>query len=302
MPAGGSTTGIGTSTTSGELPTTSTTSTGGSEDSTTKAAIPGSTTTEDLGSSSETSSDGGDPSSAGTATVSRVEEGLVVLYRLDEGSGTTVHDTAPSGSPIDLSVEGTGYTWAADGLHFAGDDATIAASTTSTEKIDTACQATDELSVEAWLTPDTISVPGPPRILTYSMDSAGRNFSLLLGTSLEQDLPTGIHARLRVAPGPGNGTPDTVADLDESVVGEVVHVVYVREANGDEQIFADAEVVTASTRPGDFSSWATSDTMRLGLGNEFINRRPLQGTIHLAAIYCRALTAAEIAENYQAGF
>ncbi len=50
---------------------------------------------------------------------------------------------------------------------------------------------------------------------------------------------------------------------------------------------------------GDLSAWDPS--MRLALGNEFTLDRPWHGSIHLVAIYDRALSAQEIQQNFQAG-
>jgi hypothetical protein len=50
---------------------------------------------------------------------------------------------------------------------------------------------------------------------------------------------------------------------------------------------------------GDFSTW--DDTFRLALGNTAVRDRAFVGELHLAAIYARALSAAEVKQNFDAG-
>lgn len=231
----------------------------------------------------------------------RVEDGLVVLYRFDEGDGATVHDTAPLQPPLDLSLTGTAFTWVADGLRFMGDDATIAESTSSTTKLDTACVASHELSLESWFTPMAVETAGPPRIVTYSQDAATRNFSLLAGSDQTGVEPPAFRARLRTDPLQPNGIPFVGVQVDTSANGALAHLVYTRHASGEEAIFIDAVAGAEDVRPGDFSSWDTTGAMRLALGNEFSSPRPFDGTLHLVAVYCRALEPDEVQQNFDAG-
>jgi hypothetical protein len=232
----------------------------------------------------------------------RVEDGLVVLYRLDEGKGATVHDSAPLDPPIDLTLTGPGFEWVEAGLRFDGEAETIAGSSTSTTKLDTACADTDEITLESWVTTVSVGTPGPPRIVTYSEDSGSRNFSLMVGSNVTGEEPAGFRGRLRTEPESPNGIPSTVVELGSGAKGKLAHVVYVREAGGDERMFVDAAVGVETTRAGDFSVWDTTGVMRLGLGNEFTEPRPLEGTLHLVAVYCRALQPEEVQQNFDAGF
>ena len=212
-----------------------------------------------------------------------------------------MHDTAPVEPAIDLTLTGTGFAWVADGLRFEGDDGTIAESTTSTTKLNTACADTNEITLESWLTTVSVGTPGPPRIVTYSEHSGSRNFSLMVGSNVTGDAAPGFRGRLRTDALIPNGTPSTVVELASKEKGQLQHVVYVRDASGDERIFVDTSVGVETTRVGDFSAWDTTGGMRLGLGNEFSEPRPLDGTLHLVAVYCRALQPDEVQQNFDAG-
>lgn len=243
----------------------------------------------------------GDGSGSTGLPVARVAEGLIVLYRFDEGAGVVVHDTAPTQPPIDLTIEGEGVEWSADGLRFLGDAATIAGSTTSVTKLNNACIASNAMTMEVWVTPEAVLAPGPPRLMTYSEGSGYRNASWLLGATLEGTSP-GFRGRIRVDTKFTNGTPATVAAVSEELNGQLTHAVYVHDAAGIDLIYLDGELVETATREGDLSTWETTESYRLGLGNEFgKTARPLTGTLHLAAVYCRALEPADVSQNFQAG-
>ena len=53
---------------------------------------------------------------------------------------------------------------------------------------------------------------------------------------------------------------------------------------------------------GDFGGWTTDGTMELAIGNEITLNRPYTGEVHLAAVYCRALSAEDVSQNHAAGF
>lgn len=253
------------------------------------------------GSINESSTGLAESSSTGPPPIQRVDDGLVVFYRLDESEGVTVHDTAPHDPPIDLTLSGAGYEWVPDGLRFSGDDGTIAASTTSTTKLNNACADTNEITLESWVTTMSVGTPGPPRIVTYSEDSASRNFSLMVGSNVTGEQPPAFRGRLRTDMLFLNGTPSTVAELDTTAKDQLSHVVYMRDADGAERMFVDTTLEVETTRAGDFSVWDTTGVMRLALGNEFVHPRPLDGTLHLVAVYCRALAPDEVQQNFDAG-
>ncbi len=269
-------------------------------DATTTAPVPISGGSSSSG--SEPSTGGGDASSTGPGVLGRVEDGLVVLYRLDEVDGLIVHDTAPVSPAIDLSLSGSGFTWVPGGLQFHGANDTIAASTTSTTKLNTACADSNEISLESWVTPNVVGTAGPPRIVTYSEDSSSRNFSLMVGSDVTGKLPPAVRGRFRTDAKVPNGTPSMVTELESSAKEQLAHIVYVRQSDGDEQMFVDGSLEAETTRAGDLSVWDTTEAMRLALGNEFIDSRPFDGTLHLVAVYCRALPLEDVEQNFVAGF
>ncbi|MCA9708170.1 MAG: LamG domain-containing protein [Myxococcales bacterium] len=227
--------------------------------------------------------------------VERVTEGLLALYLFDEGEGTTVHDVSGVGSALDLTIEGPSFGWVGDGLRI--EDA-IARTGVPASKIINGCEATEEVTIEAWVTPLAADMEGPARIVTLSVDSTLRNFTLGQGVF---QMPSPIYVgRLRTSDGTGsdNGVPQlTTGPLAAPVL---THLVYLRSIEGYDRLYVDGQLEAEGVRTGDFSTWSLGD--ELACGNELSLDRPWAGTLHLVAIYGRALTEAELGQNIDAGF
>ena len=76
------------------------------------------------------------------------------------------------------------------------------------------------------------------------------------------------------------------------------HVVYTRSSTGAVRIYVNGTQVATGTLTGNLSSWANYN---LALGGELSGTRFWRGELHLVAIYSRALTAAEVRQNWLAG-
>ena len=260
------------------------------------------------------SSDGASSSSTTTTTtttaddsttnapIERVAEGIVVLYTFD-GEGDVVEDVSGVDPPIDLTVMGEGYEWTEAGLVKSNTDGILLAEGSAT-KILEACQATSAITLEAWITPaEVMPLPAPVRVMGYSLDTQNRNFSLGQTDSVEAtdlDVPAWV-VRLRTSMTDLNGFPETVYETKVPLV--TTHLVFVHDANGDERIYIDATEVVSASRPGTFDNWdPDTETFHFALGNELTLNRSWNGVFHLAAVYDRALDAAEVEQNFVAGF
>ncbi len=234
-------------------------------------------------------------SSSSTGTVERVVGGLLVLYRFDEGAGTVASDQSGVDPPVDLTIEPQlgSPSWVDGGLAFTG--AGIARALGSATKIRTACQASDELSVEAWVTATEASQMGPARIATLSEDAGSRSFTLAHSVNVAAE-PIWI-ARLTTSTSDQNGTPSFAAQTLATT--NTTHLLFSRDADGVVTFWVDAELSLSDTRGGDFSTWLATD--QFAVGNEISLDRPWLGVIHLIAVYDRALTPDEVAQNFAAG-
>lgn len=255
----------------------------------------------DVESSSSTTTTTADDSTT-SAPIERVADGIVVLYTF-ESEGEVVEDVSGVDPPIDLSIIGEGYEWTEAGLVKSNTDGIILAEGSAT-KILEACQATSEITLEAWITPaEVLPVPSPARVMGYSLDTQNRNFSLGQTDSVEltsEDVPAWV-VRLRTSTTDLNGFPETVYATKVALV--TTHLVFVHAANGDERIYIDTVEVASASRAGTFANWdANTTTYHFALGNELTLNRSWNGVFHLAAVYDRALDAAEVEQNFAAGF
>lgn len=223
--------------------------------------------------------------------INRVANGLQVLYTFDEGSGTWVHDRSGVGVPFNLMVESeAAVSWIPDG-GLAVNSSTIIASLGPPTKVIKSAKTSNEITLEAWVRPADVTQDGPARIVTLSRDFHHRNLQLGQATAL-------YDVRLRTTATTSNGHPSLSAPLG-SLTTELTHVVYTRIKTGLARIYINGQVVAERVVGGDLSKW--NEKYHLALANEFVGSRPWVGEYHLVAIFDRALSEAEVSQNFQAG-
>ncbi|MGB6297254.1 MAG: tandem-95 repeat protein [Rivularia sp. (in: cyanobacteria)] len=221
----------------------------------------------------------------------RVNAGLLALYNFDEGSGNTVFDVSGVGTALNLEINNPARVNWGNGVLNLNSPSLIASVETADKLID-GITATQEITLEAWVTPGNRSQNGPARIATLSSDVANRNFTL--GQAGDD-----YNVRLRTTTTGNNGVGETVSSQGGLLNTELTHVIYTREADGDAFLYIDNNLVSSETIGGDFSNW--DQNYRLGLGNEFNGDRPWLGSLDLFAVYNQAFDATEVEQNFLAG-
>lgn len=238
-----------------------------------------------------TACSGGGSCSSGVCTPAspaRVTDGLLALYNFDEGAGATVGDAVDPA--LDLTIQDVAnVTWGTGTLTV--DTSTIIASGAAATKISDACIASNELTMEAWVTPGNDTQGGPSRIFTVSLDSGSRNVTL----AQQDDTYMG---RVRTQ-ADGNGSPEVATPRASVNLAGLDHVVVTRRANGERRIYLNGILVGFDFFDGDLSTWDNS--WLLALANEFIDDRTWLGTLALVAVYGRSLSDAEVMQNFAAG-
>jgi len=220
----------------------------------------------------------------------RVRQGLVVLYDLEEAEGTTVKDASGVGKPLHLTVrKPEAVTWIPGGLAVRA--ATIIASAGPAPKLLEACKPANAVTIEAWLKAANTTQAGPARIVTLSTDPLHR----LLTLGQQQ---TAYNVRLRTTSAGVNGDSPSLSAPD-LVQPKLTHVVYTRDTTGVARIYIDGVVRATATILGDLGNW--DSPMPFALANELTFDRPWLGELHLVALYARALSPAEVAQNHKAG-
>jgi hypothetical protein len=223
------------------------------------------------------------------AAAERVSRDLVALYDFSETSGNRVADTSGVEPPLDLEIsQPAATTWKNGTLEVHR--STAIRTPGPAARLAEAIRASGELSIEAWLTPGIAKQGGPARIVSLSGNPSERN------VTLGQD-GSSYDIRLRTTSTSTNGIPSLTSPQVETTLAQT-HVVYTRAASGETAIWINGELATTTTISGDVGTWSTD--YPLVLANEASGDRPWLGSLHLVAIYSRALTAAEIATNFAA--
>ena len=223
----------------------------------------------------------------------RVVDSLIVLYEFEEASGEVVHDTSGFGTPLNLEIRYPDRTsWGDGALSSDSRRNNIAQSDGPAEKVIDAMQATNEITIEAWVKPDDDDQEGPARIVTLSRNTSRRNFTL----GQEED---SYDTRLRTTSTSRNGLP-SLSTPEGTLTTDLTHVVYTREhPSGITRTYIDGVLVAVGSAVSTFNSW--DDGYKLALANELTRNRAWLGEMHLVALYNRALDPDEVEQNFNAG-
>lgn len=242
-----------------------------------------------------------DPESAGEASSaveaagvssSRTSDGLLAFYGFDEGGGDRIADSARSS---DLAIDDASAVEWLDGALRINAPTVITSGDAPSSLIDGVI-ASGEITVEAWIETDNLDQSGPARIVSISGDTQNRN--LTVGQGVHGSDGNFLDVRLRSTGTDNNGTP-SLASPDGVLTTALTHIVTTRTTDGTTRLYFDGVLQSTGSAGGDLSNWDAS--YRLLLGNEATGDRPWLGTLHLVAIYDRAISEAEVAQNFSAG-
>ncbi|MCL2725517.1 MAG: LamG domain-containing protein [Polyangiaceae bacterium] len=240
------------------------------------------------GDASDASDDAADTPDANPYNA-RVTDGLVALFDFEEGAGTTVHDRvddpADNLAAYNLTIPDDGKTqWLPHALSIT--DFTSITSDATFDKALTACQMSNEVSVEAWVVPATANSGTTGRIVNMSGSGGPVALNFMLGSS-STAWEWGLNAGERVI----LSSPLVTTDL--------THLVATRTSDGTSRFYMNGAVAGAPYNGvASLSGW---QKYPLVIGNAPAGSRGWQGEIHLIAVYCRALTADEVTQNFAAG-
>ena len=227
----------------------------------------------------------------------RHEANVIASYEFKAGPGSlTAFDTSGVDPAMDLTLSGNVEWVGGWGLNFTGGKAQ--ASTAASSKLRSMITATGEYSIEAWVAPANV-VQEDVRIVSYSGSPDVRNFNL--GQTMYNydffNRNDGVDAALAANGDPQLSTPDAAEVLQATLQ----HVVATYDPIEGRRIYVNGVLSTmADPIPGDtLNSW--NDTYAFVLGNEVSENRPFNGVLRLVAVHNRALTEAQILQNFEAG-
>lgn len=222
----------------------------------------------------------------------RYEDDMIALYQFKAGEGSTAFDTSGVAPAANLTLSGDVEWLGSWGLAFTNGKAQ--ASTASSKKLTDLITATNEFTVEAWVTPSNVTQEGPARIVSYSAGDNDRNFTL--GQTLYN-----YDFMLRTAASSNNGDPAlSTPDADEVLQATQQHVVLTYNATEGRKIYVNGQLIdVVDDAISPLASW--DDSYALILGREASNQHAWTGQIRLLAIYNRVLEAEQIQQNYEVG-
>ncbi|HEY4445988.1 MAG TPA: LamG domain-containing protein [Steroidobacteraceae bacterium] len=223
----------------------------------------------------------------------RYDADTIAKYEFQTGSGYTAYDTSGIDPAADLTISGN-VLWAGGWGINVGAGGKAQASTSASSKIYHLIQATGEFSVEAWVAPALVAAD-KSYMVSYSGGDTLRNFTLGQ-TNQDYDF------MLRSSNSDLNGmaqlkTPDTAMLLQASLQ----HVVLTYDPVNGRQIYVNGvnANVPDPQKGGTISNW--DNTFALVLGNEVSGDRSWQGLIKFVAIHSRAMSGAQVLQNFNAG-
>ncbi|MBL8329698.1 MAG: hypothetical protein JNJ71_12665 [Rubrivivax sp.] len=231
----------------------------------------------------------------------RSTEGLHALHTFDVLEQGIVRDAGNAAHPLDLLLEPpTAAAELRDGLSLSG---AMLVSSAPASVWSEAVARSNAFTIEAWIRPQQTAAGGLRRILTVSDGPGARN--LVLGQTQDR-----LHVGVRTtgAAGQAAGQVDANASVrafsgGRLEVGQTAQVVCTRAPDGMTRLYLDGALVAERWIDGDCSAWDRS--FRLALGNEWGTPdgvdRSWHGTLQLAALYDRALSAEEIAAHLSLG-
>ena len=224
---------------------------------------------------------------------SRFEANLVAKYMFQTGSGSTAYDTSGVTPAADLSLSGN-VTWVGGWGIDIGMGGKAQASTSTSSKLAAMIQSSGEYSIEAWVAPANVTQTSA-YIVSYSGSNTTRD------ATLGQDAMQ-YEGRARSSTTDTNGTPPLITTTTTGAAQAALqHVVLTYDPVNGQRIYVNG-VWTGDADPAKGGSLANWDsTFALVLGNETTGQRQWQGVIKFVAIHNRALTPAQVQQNFAAG-
>ena len=218
----------------------------------------------------------------------RADANLLAMYDFSSGAGDIVVDRSGVGTPMDLMIQG--MEWVPEGglRNISGKaQASLAASQKLFNSI------SNQFTVEAWVVPENLDQAGPARIVSYSISTSSRNFTM--GQRADQYV-----SRVATNENGRNGASPELRTDDNAVTTDLTHVVMTYDVNaGGRKIFINGQLVADENIANDALDWENDQIFVIG--NEVSNGRLWKGVFRMVAVHNRALSAAEVAQNFDAG-
>lgn len=224
----------------------------------------------------------------------RYDTGIIAKYTFKEGSGGIADDTSGVDPAANLSIEGD-VSWVGGwGLAFGPGGGKAQASVGSSSKLYNRIKEASEYSIELWAAPANVTQEDA-YLASYGSGTTTKNFTLAQHAYQYQ-------AFARSSATDTDGAPALLtSDADRDAQASLQHVVLVYDPVNGRRLYVNGNY-TGDADPqkgGTLANW--DDTLAFVLGNSTASNARWQGVIRFAAVYDKALTLAQIQQNFTSG-
>lgn len=227
-------------------------------------------------------------------TGGRIETDVIAKWEFREGTGSTSADTSGVQPEIPLTLSGD-YSWLSGwGVRFNNGKAQGGA--TASAKLFERISGSGEYSIEAWVAPANVTQEDA-WIVGYAGGPQSRNF--LVSQSLYNYQ---AFTRSSVTDDNNGGEPPLMTDDDAQLAQATLqHVVVTFDPVNGRRIYVNGQF-SGDDDPiggGLLNSW--NEAFAVVLGNTTSGANPWSGAIRMVAIHNRALSAEQVAQNFDVG-
>ena len=236
----------------------------------------------------------------------RYDADTIAKYMFSEGAGSTVaYDTSGIDPAANLTLSGHYQFDGSWGIIFLAGGAKAQSTVESSSKLNTLIQATGEFSIEAWVAPavvatnlsDIVSYSGGDTLRNFTLAQTNQDYDFFLRSTSSSSSSSSTSTAMAL-----NGQPDLqTPDASMALQAALQHVVLTYDPINGRQIYVNGvnQNLADPQKGGSISSW--DSTFALVLGSEVSGDNAFQGEIKFLAIHSRALTAAQVMQNFNAG-
>jgi hypothetical protein len=234
----------------------------------------------------------------------RYDADTIAKYMFSEGAGSTIaYDTSGIDPAANLTLSGHYQFDGSWGLIFLAGGAKAQATVEASSKLNTLIQATGEFSVEAWVAPAVVATTLSDMV-SYSGGDTLRNFTLAQ-TNQDYDFMlrlNGSAAQSSMTNTELNGMPQLqTPDATMALQAALQHVVLTYDPVNGRQIYVNGvnQNIPDAQKGATISNW--DSTFALVVGSEVSGDNAFQGEVKFLAVHSRALSAAQVMQNFNAG-
>lgn len=223
----------------------------------------------------------------------RYDANVIAKYMFETGQGSTAYDTSGVTPAADLTLYGN-VSWVGGwGINIT-QGGSAQASTGTSQKLASMIQSSGEYSIETWAAPANVAQTNA-WIVSYSGSNTTRDVTLGQAATQYEGLTRSSVTNTAGMP------PLLTTTANGAAQAALQHLVLTYDPVNGQKLYVNG-VYTGDLDPskgGTFANW--DSTFALVLGNETTGQRQWQGVIKFVAIHNRALTTAQIQQNFAAG-